>query len=194
METADRFGGDATYYRKLAFKMAMVLVIVGALNWFLIGAFRFNLVEFLFGRKMLARSVYILVGLAAIGIMCDRDTYLPFLGPMVAPCSVLKDRTPSGATRSVTVKVTPGSKVLYWAAEPSKASEDLKTVVDWKQAYAAYDNAGVATAGVDGTATLKVREPQPYKVPIKGTLKHHVHYRVCGEAGWMGRILTVFLD
>jgi uncharacterized membrane protein YuzA (DUF378 family) len=194
MEVVDRFGGDATYYKKLAFKMAMVLVIVGALNWFLVGAFRFNLVEYLFGRKMLARSIYVLVGLAAIGIMFDRDTYLPFLGPMHAPCSVLRDRTPSGATRSVTVRVTPGAKVLYWAAEPSKASEDLKKIVDWKQAYAAYDNAGVVTAGPDGNAVLKVREPQPYTVPIKGALQHHVHYRVCGEAGWMSRIQTVFLD
>ena len=41
---------------------------------------------------------------------------------------------------------------------------------------------------------LKVREPQAYTVPFKGRLSPHVHYRVCGEAGWMGKINTVFLD
>lgn len=194
MESVDAFGADATYYKKLAFKCAMVIVIAGALNGLVAGVFRVNPIEWLFGRKLLGRAVYIIIGLMAITVMFDRDTYLPFLGPTLVPCSVLKDRTPSGATRSVQVKVRPGAKVLYWAAEPTGASEDLKKVSDWKRAYAQYENAGVATAGEDGVATLRVREPQPYWVPMKGTLQHHVHYRVCGEAGWMERVQTVFLD
>lgn len=194
MESVDAFGADATYYKKLAFKCAMVIVILGALNGLVAGVFRVNPIEWLFGRKLLGRAVYIIIGLMAITVMFDRDTYLPFLGPTLVPCSVLKDRTPSGATRSVQVKVRPGAKVLYWAAEPTGASEDLKKVSDWKRAYAQYENAGVATAGEDGVATLRVREPQPYWVPMKGTLQHHVHYRVCGEAGWMERVQTVFLD
>lgn len=194
MESVDAFGADATYYKKLAFKFAMVFVILGALNGLVAGVFRVNPIEWLFGRKVLGRAVYIIIGLLAVAIMFDRDTYLPFLGPMVVPCSVLKDRTPSGATRSVQIKVRPGAKVLYWAAEPSGASEDLKAIKDWKRAYAQYENAGVATAGEDGVATLRVREPQPYWVPIKGSLQHHVHYRVCGEAGWMERVQTVFLN
>jgi uncharacterized membrane protein YuzA (DUF378 family) len=194
MEAVDAFGADATYYKKLAFKFAMVFVILGALNGLVAGVFRINPIEWLFGRKVLGRAVYIIIGLLAVAIMFDRDTYLPFLGPMVVPCSVLKDRTPSGATRSVQVKVRPGAKVLYWAAEPSGASEDLKAIKDWKRAYAQYENAGVATAGEDGVATLRVREPQPYWVPMKGSLQHHVHYRVCGEAGWMERVQTVFLE
>jgi uncharacterized membrane protein YuzA (DUF378 family) len=194
MEAVDAFGADATYYKKLAFKFAMVFVILGALNGLVAGVFRINPIEWLFGRKVLGRAVYIIIGLLAVAIMFDRDTYLPFLGPMVVPCSVLKDRTPSGATRSVQVKVRPRAKVLYWAAEPSGASEDLKAIKDWKRAYAQYENAGVATAGEDGVATLRVREPQPYWVPMKGSLQHHVHYRVCGEAGWMERVQTVFLE
>lgn len=194
MESVDAFGADATYYKKLAFKCAMVVVILGALNGLVAGIFRVNPIEWLFGRKLLGRAVYIIIGLMAVAIMFDRDTYLPFLGPMHVPCSVLKDRIPSGATRSVQVKVRPGAKVLYWAAEPTGASEDLKKIADWKRAYAQYENAGVATAGEDGVATLRVREPQPYWVPMKGSLQHHVHYRVCGEAGWMERVQTVFLD
>ncbi len=47
--------------------LACVLVLVGALNWGLVGAFDFNLVSTLFGEgTLLARIVYILVGLGAI--------------------------------------------------------------------------------------------------------------------------------
>jgi hypothetical protein len=56
-----------------------------------------------------------------------------------------------------------------------------------------YDNAGVATSNGEGVAVLKVREPQSYKVPFMGKLQPHVHYRECGEAGWMGRIKSLFL-
>ena len=43
-----------------------ILVIVGALNWGLIGASQFNLVAALFGQSALASIVYILVGIAAV--------------------------------------------------------------------------------------------------------------------------------
>ena len=47
--------------------LAKMLVIIGALNWGLIGFFQFNLVAALFGNMTtLSRIVYALVGLAAI--------------------------------------------------------------------------------------------------------------------------------
>jgi uncharacterized membrane protein YuzA (DUF378 family) len=46
--------------------VAASLVIVGALNWGLVGAAGFNLVAFLFGQSALASIVYVLVGLAAV--------------------------------------------------------------------------------------------------------------------------------
>jgi uncharacterized protein len=46
--------------------IALVLVIVGALNWGLVGGFHFNLVEALLGGGMLTRVVYIVVGVAAV--------------------------------------------------------------------------------------------------------------------------------
>ena len=47
--------------------VAIVLVIIGALNWGLIGVFKFDLVAVLFGdMTVLSRIVYDLVGLAAI--------------------------------------------------------------------------------------------------------------------------------
>ena len=94
--------------------------------------------------------------------------------------------------KNVKVVVTPNTKVVYWAAEP--ANENLKTLKSWKDAYLEYENAGVTTSNGEGVAILKVRDPQAYKVPFKGRLESHVHYRVCNEAGWMGRVNTIFLN
>lgn len=47
--------------------LAFLLIVVGGLNWGLVGAFDFNLVNKLLGSwPMVERVVYILVGLAAI--------------------------------------------------------------------------------------------------------------------------------
>jgi hypothetical protein len=47
--------------------LATVLVIIGALNWGLVGLFNFNLVAALFGRfEWLTRTIYVLVGLAGL--------------------------------------------------------------------------------------------------------------------------------
>ena len=46
---------------------AYALVLIGALNWGLIGLFNLNLVSVIFGdMTLLARIVYILVGLSAL--------------------------------------------------------------------------------------------------------------------------------
>jgi uncharacterized membrane protein YuzA (DUF378 family) len=46
--------------------IAAVLLVVGGLNWGLVGLFQFDLVAALFGAgSTLARVVYVLVGLAA---------------------------------------------------------------------------------------------------------------------------------
>ena len=44
--------------------VAVILVIVGAVNWGLVGLARFNLVAALFGDGVLAASVYTLVGVS----------------------------------------------------------------------------------------------------------------------------------
>lgn len=46
---------------------ALTIVIIGALNWLLIGLFRFDLVAFLFGdMSWLSRIVYSLVGICGL--------------------------------------------------------------------------------------------------------------------------------
>ena len=50
-------------------KTALALVIIGAVNWLLVGLLKFNLVSAIFGdMSVLGRIVYVLVGLA--GIYC----------------------------------------------------------------------------------------------------------------------------
>lgn len=44
---------------------ALTLVIIGAVNWFLVGLFKLDLVAFIFGNmSWISRIIYVLVGLA----------------------------------------------------------------------------------------------------------------------------------
>ncbi len=57
--------------------VALILVIVGGLNWGLVGIFNFDLVATLFGdMSVISRIVYILVGLSAL--------YLAIISPKLA--------------------------------------------------------------------------------------------------------------
>jgi uncharacterized protein len=49
--------------------IAFILVVVGALNWGLIGVADFNLVAVIFGDGGVSRVVYTLVGLAALIVL-----------------------------------------------------------------------------------------------------------------------------
>ena len=68
--------------------LALILIVVGALNWGLVGIFQFDLVAAIFGGMsgVVSRIVYMLVGLAGIrgitmlfrkrnraGIMSEKD-------------------------------------------------------------------------------------------------------------------------
>ena len=47
--------------------VALILMIVGALNWLLVGVFKFNLVTWIFGASSVVTAIlYILVGLGGI--------------------------------------------------------------------------------------------------------------------------------
>ena len=47
--------------------IAVIVLVIGGINWLLVGAFNFDLVATLFGQmSALSRIVYMLVGLAAI--------------------------------------------------------------------------------------------------------------------------------
>lgn len=171
--------------------LSLLLIVVGALNWGLIGVFGFNLVQWLaktVGWKGLETLVYVLVGLSALLHIVSRDYYLTFLGECAFPCGSLTPRVPEGADTEVEVLVEPNVNVIYWAAE--SGGRDLKN--PWI-AYQQLANAGVAKSDSNGFAVLKVRSPATYKVGalFKRTLAAHIHYRVCKYPGWLGRVETV---
>jgi len=181
------------YWKAKTYMIAMVLLIVGGLNWGVKSFTGKDFVTYVTGRNViLANLIFAAVGVAALFIGLRRDSYLPFLGKSLIPCEVLEVKVPENADISKEVIVGPGTKVLYWAAEPT--NKDLHELNDWQHAYLAYRNAGVAIGDKSGIATLKVRKPQPYKVPIKGNLSPHIHYRKCMGAGLIGRVHTVALD
>ena len=52
---------------KIIDKIALVLIIIGAINWGLIGLFKFDLVAAIFGNMtLLSRIVYSLVGVSGL--------------------------------------------------------------------------------------------------------------------------------
>ncbi|HTZ41773.1 MAG TPA: DUF378 domain-containing protein [Candidatus Omnitrophota bacterium] len=55
--------------------ISFILVVIGGLNWGLVGALNFNLVDSLFGvGSLIAQIVYILVGLGALGMIIGAFT------------------------------------------------------------------------------------------------------------------------
>ena len=62
---------------KIIDKIALVLVIVGAIVWGIIGIFNINIVDALFGaNSIISKIIYILVGISglwAIKLLFDKD-------------------------------------------------------------------------------------------------------------------------
>jgi uncharacterized membrane protein YuzA (DUF378 family) len=185
--------------------VALILIAVGALNWGTIGLAGFNMVEWAsrYTTPMIQPIVYTLVGLSALYFIFKRDYFLPFLGETVFPCEPLAEKSPDKADAVVEIHVKPNSNVIYWAAEndekvhgkdPKEKKESAtERIVEnpWK-AYMKFENSGVARSDDKGRAVLRVRRPVTYRVPFSGrALDKHIHYRVCGENGMLGRIETV---
>jgi uncharacterized membrane protein YuzA (DUF378 family) len=179
------------YYSKKFYMLVVFLTLVGAVNWLSIGTTGQDLVRLVLPPRW-ARWVYIVIGIAAVGLLFRRDVYLPFLGETLVPAAALEQRTPQNANDQITIRTKPGSKVLYWAAEPNPTQS--KEVPTWDVAYGHYENSGVAVADDAGNALIRFRgPPQVYKVPMQGALEPHVHFRVAETNGFMGRVQTYFL-
>jgi len=56
--------------------VAFILVIIGGLNWLLVGLFSLDLVSYIFGgMSTFSRLIYVLVGLAALYIIAVMRKY-----------------------------------------------------------------------------------------------------------------------
>jgi len=65
-------------------RICLILVIIGGLNWLLVGLFEFDLVAGIFG-AMATRIIYILVGLATLYVLfywCQRSERRQKLRPL----------------------------------------------------------------------------------------------------------------
>lgn len=52
---------------KVLYYIALTLVIIGAINWLLIGLFNFDLVATIFGAmSVMSRIIYVLIGIAGL--------------------------------------------------------------------------------------------------------------------------------
>jgi len=148
----------------------------------------FNLVD---GENSIVR----LIGLA--GIIClvllvlNRDTYLPFLAENFVPEKFLKldERIPKNPEQMVKVKVSPKSKVIYWAADPGKEVNPT-----WQKGYGKFENSGVVTSDSNGSANIPIICPSRYIVHGYKILPKHLHYRSYNSSTQMlSRIQTVVL-
>lgn len=54
---------------RIANIIAWVILLIGGINWLLIGLFNWNLVSGIFGASMISTIIYILVGLSAIWLL-----------------------------------------------------------------------------------------------------------------------------
>jgi uncharacterized membrane protein YuzA (DUF378 family) len=180
------------YMQKKINMISIFLVLVGGINW-LTAVFMKRDAVSTFLPKTLAKIVYVLVGLAALYLVTKRDVYLPFLGETVLPCAAFAARTPDNANQEITITTLPNTKVIYWASEPKgDASGNLE---DWDTAYNEFTNSGVAISDEKGNAILRFRgKPQAYKVPFKGTIKPHVHFRICEKYGMIGPVQIYYLE
>jgi uncharacterized membrane protein YuzA (DUF378 family) len=177
------------YWRKKVEMITLLLIVVGGLNWGLVGLFNFNLVSFIAKHTFswMETIVYILVGVSAILHIASRNYYLPFLGETAFPCNSMITKVPENANTEVKIETTPNSNVIYWATETHKEVMDNPWV-----AYEEFSNAGVARSDVNGVAILRFRTPSAYKVASFKTLSPHVHYRVCKSPGMLSEVKTVF--
>jgi uncharacterized membrane protein YuzA (DUF378 family) len=188
----DYASADAMYYQKKFYMVIIFLILAGGINWLAIGATGQDLVRLVLPPRY-ARWIYVVIGFAALALLFTRDIYLPFLGETLVPAAALAPKTPQNANDQVAIKTLPGAKVLYWTTEPNPT--EGKEVPSWSEAYGEYENSGVAVADSEGNAVLRFRgPPQSYKVPMKGLLRPHVHFRICDAHGFMGPVQSIFLE
>ena len=181
------------YMNKYIYLVVVFFVILGGLNWLLMGAMDVNVVRLVLNRR-LSLWLYIIIGACSLMLAFRRDVYLPFLGPTAFPAGALVPKTPQSATESVEITTRPGAKVVYWASEPS-VNGDPKNAPAWDVAYGEFENSGVVVADDQGKATLRIRgPPQPYTVPMHGRLSPHVHFRVEEPGGFFGRVKMYHVD
>jgi uncharacterized membrane protein YuzA (DUF378 family) len=182
-----------SYYAKIHI-LAIILVIFGSINWGLVGIFGISLIERLLTNRNHRRLLYIVLALSSLYIASRKTTWLPFLGKSVIPCHLLDEKFPKDATHTVKINVSPGAKVVYWAADDLESYNKIDPI-DPIQAYGKVENSGITIADNNGIAELKFKYPRGYNVNRIGRkyIPPHVHFRVCESNLILGDVKTINL-
>ncbi len=177
------------YKSVLRKKYMTMLIFVVAANAVLAGfGFNvFNKIDSLVG-DYFSKVIYFITGISIVLLGMEIQTFLPFLGETVFPFTLIPETKNVGDT-TITIKVTPNTKVAYWSSLPS--TDENPPVV---KAYGDYSNAGVSTSDKDGHAILTFNKGTGYTVPSGKFIKPHIHYReLNGEYSMIGPVKTVSL-
>ena len=192
------YTNNQTKYLKVKIHMFFVaLVLIGGLNWGMT-AFNMNLVEslhlllnkFLGMETYIDKFIYLLIAIAAVIVGLKRSTWLPFLGETVLPAQLIPNKAKEKSDLIVSAKVSPSTRVAYWASLPQK---DINKIPDVVTAYGDYSNSGVVVSDINGNVNFEIDSSSPYKIPSGRVLKRHIHYRELDyELGFIGEIKTIY--
>ena len=138
--------------------------------------------------------IYFLTIISVLYNVNRRNFYLPFLGNAVYPCGSLVIKEPKNASLTINLSdLSPNTNIIYWASEQSNFKEDTIIDTPW-DAYDEFANTGVARSNENGNATVIIRPPIRYKIPIhKNIINKHLHYRECKGKGMLGPVKTLYI-
>ena len=179
--------------RDVLLYLSAPVLIIGGLNWLATGIQNIrkgeaatksddllNQVPGLSNSPLVINIIYILVGIAALGLLAYTFLYTfgapSFLAETFFPSTLtVGERAVESANAAVKISTTPFAKVAYWAAQPAVSAGSVYP--DANTAYGKYENAGVAIADANGNAVLRFRRPGAYIVRGR-KLEPHIHYRI----------------
>jgi hypothetical protein len=84
---------------KRIFMFSMFFLVLGGLAFSSTLLLKKDFLSMILGKYVWIALVFI--GVSALAVGFYRDTYLPFLGKTVMPCSVLKEQIPENATEEM---------------------------------------------------------------------------------------------
>ena len=166
------------------YQIVLFIVLLGGINWLILGAFNFNLIKNVIGSSNIESIVYMLVGICSIALLFKKNIFLPFLDETVYP-KPLNDVKNNGTETTTLTNLPCNTKVIYWAAKSS--STDASNP---EEAYNDYSNYGIGTTDNNGEIKINFYKPGRYSVSCKGLLPSHVHYRYWKSNDMLSRVRT----
>jgi uncharacterized membrane protein YuzA (DUF378 family) len=147
--------------------------------------------------SMVTYIILLLIGLATLYNMFNRDYYLSFLGKTVIPISskIEKSEKSNNVIDVVLEDLPRQTSVIYWAS----MKQDSQDILNYTEAYGNYSNSGIAQTDENGRVVVKIECPSEYTVPKFGffrrKLNKHIHYRyeIPNKKGLYSRIYTKYI-